>query len=220
MGWDFSLMSAFSAMVRTAPFIIVRMLVYFGIAIAYIFATGAGGAIGYGFTSFGDGEGAGAFYGALFGFAGASGVLYWLREYILYIVKAGHIAVLTKFYDREDLPGGKGQVDYAAKVVKERFAEASMLFAVDQLIKGVLKVITGVLNTVGMIIPIPGLQNLTRMISAVICMSLTYVDEIIIAHNIRTQSENVWASSCDALVLYAQNYGKMVKNAIWLSLMI
>ena len=219
MGWDFSLSAAISAMVRTAPFIIVRMLVYFGIAIAYIVSTGAGGAIGYGFTSFGDGQGAGAFYGALFGFAGASGALYWAREYILYIVKAGHIAVLTRLYDKQDIPGGRSQVDYATKIVKERFAEASILFAVDQLIKGVLKVITGTLNTIGAIIPIPGLQNLTRMVSGVIRMSLTYVDEIILAYNIRTQSDNAWETSCDALILYAQNYGKMVKNAVWLSLM-
>ena len=218
MGWDFSLSGAFGAMARTAPFIVVRVLVYFGIALAYVFATGAGGAVGYGLTSFGDGAGAGAFYGALFGFAGASGVLYWAREYILYIVKAGHIAVLTHHFDNKELPVGRGQIDYASAVVKERFAEASILFGLDQLIKGVLKIITGTLNTVANLIPIPGLQNLTRMASAVVRMSLTYVDEIILAHNIRNQSENPWSTSCDALVLYAQNYKTMVKNAVWLSL--
>ena len=219
MGWNFSLGGAFSAMRRTAPFIVVRIIVYFGIALVYIISTGAGGAVGYGVTSFGDGEGAGALYGALFGFAGASGVLYWAREYILYIVKAGHIAVLTQHFDGKDLPGGRGQVEYATKVVKERFAEASVLFALDQLVKGVLKVITGMLNTIASFLPIPGLKNLTKMIGAVVRMSLTYVDEIILAHNMRAQSENAWATSCDALVLYAQNYKTMVKNAIWLSLM-
>ncbi len=219
MGWDFSLSQSLSAMMKTAPFIVVRMIVYFGIALLYIFATGAGGAVGYGFTSFGDGQGAGAFYGAMFGFAGASGLLYWAREYILYIVKAGHIAVLTHVYDGKDLPGGRGQVEYATNAVKERFADASVLFGVDQLIKGVLKVITGTLNTVANFIPIPGLSNLTKMASAIVKMSLTYVDEIILAHAIRTQSDNTWNSSREALVLYAQNYGKFVKNAVWLSLM-
>ena len=66
--WDFSISNAFGAMVRTMPYLVVRMLVYFGIALLYIVATGGGGAIGYGFTSFGDGEGAGAFWGALIGF--------------------------------------------------------------------------------------------------------------------------------------------------------
>ena len=40
--WDFDLSASIGAMVRTAPFIILRMLVYFGIALLYIIATGLG----------------------------------------------------------------------------------------------------------------------------------------------------------------------------------
>ena len=57
------------------------------------------------------------------------------------------------------------------------------------------------------------------MVNAVIKMSLTYVDEIILAHLIREDTDNPWEESRRALVLYAQNYGNMIKNAIWLSLM-
>lgn len=214
--WDFSISKAFAAMARTLPYLIVRVIIYFGIALLYIIATGGGGAIGYGFTSFGDGDGAGAFWGALIGFGGASGFLYWAREYILYLVKAGHIAVLTKFYDGEELPGGRGQVDYGVEIVKSNFKEASVLFGVDQLIKGVLKIITGTINKISMVLPIPGLQNLTKVIGSILTMSLTYVDEIILAHHFRSGADNVWESAKDGLILYAQNYGKMVKNAIWL----
>lgn len=219
MGWDFSLSRSIEAMFKTTPFIVTRITVYFGIALLYIFATGGGGAIGYGFTSFGDGEGGGAFLGALFGFAGASGVLYWLREYILYVVKAGHIAVLTKLYDNEPLPEGKGQISYAKEVVQANFKEASILFAVDQLVKGVLKAITRILGGVAFILPIPGLENLMRLVNSVIRMSLNYVDEIILAHALRTKSDNMWASAREALVLYGQNYKSFIKNAVWLSLM-
>ncbi len=217
--WDFSISNAFGAMARTTPYLVVRMLVYFGIALLYIVATGGGGAVGYGVTSFGDGEGAGAFWGALIGFGGASGFLYWAREYILYLVKAGHIAVLTRHLDGEELPGGRGQVDYGVSIVKENFKEASVLFGLDQLVKGVLKVVTGTLHTVGAIIPIPGLHNLTKIIGNILTLSLTYVDEIILAHHFRTGSDNAWESSKNALVLYAQNYGTMAKNAVWLWLL-
>ena len=175
--------------------------------------------LAYGFTSIGDGEGAGAFYGALIGFSGASGFLYWAREYILYLVKAGHIAVLTKLYDGEQLPDGRGQVDYGIAIVKENFKEASILFGVDQLIKGVLKVITGVLNTVTAFLPIPVIRTLTDIISKILTLSLTYVDEIILAYHFRKGGDNVWQSSKEGLVLYAQNYGKMAKNAVWLWLL-
>lgn len=219
MGWDFRLGDALGAMIKTGPFIILRMIVYFGIAVLYLISVGVGGAIGYGFTSFGDGEGGGAIFGALIGFAGASGVLYWAREYLLYLVKAGHIAVLTQIFDGQTIPGGQGQISYATDVVKERFAEASALFALDQLIKGVLRFLTGTLNTVAAILPIPGLRNLVGIINAVVRMSLTYVDEIILAHNIRVASDNPWDTSCDALVLYAQNIKIMIRNAVWLTLM-
>lgn len=217
--WDFKLFAAFGAMARTSPFILARIVVYFGIAMLYIMATGTGGALGYGFTSFGEGEGQGAFLGALIGFAGASGVLYWLREYILYLVKTGHVAVLVRLHDGEELPGGKGQIEYAIGIVKERFKESSLLFALDQLIKGVLKVVTGLIEGIATLLPVPGLDNLVRVINGIVKMSLSYVDEIILAKIIRDQSENPWETGRQALVLYVQNYKVMIKNAVWLWLL-
>ncbi len=216
--WDFSFRGALSAMIKTFPFLLVRMAVYFGIALLYILATGIGGGIGYGVTSLAEEKGWGSIYGVLIGFGGASGVLYWAREYILYIVKAGHIAVLVHHLDGKELPAGKGQIEYGKDIVTSRFAQTSVLFGVDQLIKGVLKVITGTLNTVTNFIPIPYLGSLMKVVNSVIRASLTYVDEIMLAYLIRTEADNPWQGSRDALVLYAQNYKSMLKNAVWLSL--
>lgn len=217
--WDFKLGAALSAMQRTLPFLLARMLVYFGIALLYILSTGIGGALGYGFTSFGDGQGEGSVIGAFIGFAGASGLLYWLREYILYLVKAGHIAVLVRIYDQQSLPEGRGQIDYAASIVKERFKDASLLFALDQLIKGVLTALIGVVRGLMNLLPLPGLNALVRVLTGILRLSLTYVDEIILAKIIRDESENPWETARHALVLYAQNYKGMLKNAVWLWLL-
>ena len=46
--WDFSIGRTLGLLARTYPFILLRMLVYFGITFAYIVATGGGAAIGYG----------------------------------------------------------------------------------------------------------------------------------------------------------------------------
>jgi hypothetical protein len=104
--------------------------------------------------------------------------------------------------------------------VTERFAESSALFALDQIIKGVVRTLTGILNLASSILPIPGVQGLVGFINSFIRMSLTYVDEIILAYNIRTKSTNPWETSKDALILYAQNGGTMVKNAVWLTIII
>ncbi len=219
--WDFDLSRAFAAMVRTALFILFRMAVYFGIAIGYLVVTGVGGAIGYGVTSLSeDGGGTGAFYSAMIGFAGASGVLYFAREFILYHVRVAHIAMLVLIHDGAESPEGREQISFAAGVVKERFAQSSVLFALNLLIKGVLRILTGLLGTAAVLISIPGLQGLMRMVNTVLRMSLTYVDEVIVAHVIRTRTDNPWQTGREGLVLYAQNYGTMIKNAIWLSLFI
>lgn len=217
---DFSLGKTFSMLVKTLPFIGLRLLIFFGITLAYVIGTGGGAGIGYLIGKAGDNPAGIAAWGAFGGFGLVSGILYLLREYLLYMVKAGHIAVLVKLIDNEPIPDGRSQIDYATTEVKSRFVEASTLFAIDQLIKGVLKVVNGVLLTIGRFLPIPGLEPLLRFVNTVLNLSLTYVDEVILAHNIRTRSDNPWSSSRDALVLYAQNYGKMVKNALFLAVIV
>ncbi len=207
-------------MMRTMPFIIFRMIVFFGITIAYILATGSGGAIGYGIGRISaDPEAPGSFavWGSVIGLGLVSVVVYWIREYILYIVKAGHIAVMVELLQGKELPMGRSQIDHAKAVVTERFVETNVLFAVDQLVKGVIRAITGLLGGIANFIPIPGLDTLVGFINSVIRMSLTFVDEIILGYAIKTGSTNPWASARTGIVLYAQNGKMMVKNAIWLS---
>ena len=40
--WDFSFGKSIDMVVRTMPFILLRLLVFLGIGVAYLFATGAG----------------------------------------------------------------------------------------------------------------------------------------------------------------------------------
>jgi len=88
--------------------------------------------------------------------------MYLLREYLLYIVKAGHIAVLVEIMDGGEIPGGRGQIKYAQKEIRERFIESSTLSAVDQLIKGVLKAVNKIFFGVAGLLPIPGIQSLAK----------------------------------------------------------
>lgn len=156
--WDFSLTRALSMMRRTAPNILFRVLVYFGIACAYLIVAGASAGIGYGMGAFGDEDfrlGA-AFCGAIAGFGVTAGAIYLLREYLLYIVKAGHIAVLVELIDGRDLPPGQW---------------------------------------------------------AFLRIAVGFVDEVILAHAIRSRADHPSAAAEESLVLYAQNGRIMLKNA-------
>ena len=218
--WDFSFGRALSMVLQTLPFVILRLVVYAGIAVAYLFSVGIGGALGWGFGHMGaspDAPAGGAFWGGLIGFGLVSGVLYFAREYILYLMKAAHIAVLVAIYDGRPIPSGQGQIGYGATFVKTHFTESSVLFGVDQLIKGVLRSLFGTVNFFTAFLPIPALQSLIRIAEAFVRMSLTYVDEIILAYLIRTQTRNPWGTARDGLILFAQNYAHFLKNAAWLS---
>ncbi|MBN9236359.1 MULTISPECIES: hypothetical protein [Phyllobacteriaceae] len=220
--WDFSIGRSVAIMFRTWPFILFRMVVYFAMTLAYVAATGTGAGVGWGVGHiFADGgpEGA-AFFGGIAGFALVSIVVYWLREYILYVLKAGHIAVMVHLIDGRDVPGGQGQIAYAKAVVTQRFAEANILFVVDQLVKGAIRAVTGLLGGIAAFLPIPGLDGLVRFANTVIRISLTYVDEIILGYNIRIESSSPFETARQGVVLYAQNGAKMVKNAVWLALIL
>ena len=157
MIWDFSVNRTISILTQTMPFILLRLAVYFGITLVYILATGTGAGLGYGLGQLGDDPTTYGLYGGIAGFGLVSVVLYWAREYILYLVKAGHIAVMVRILDGEDLPAGQSQIAFAREEITERFAESSALFALDQIIKGVIRALTGLLNVAGLFLPIPGL---------------------------------------------------------------
>ncbi|MCX7556424.1 hypothetical protein OS187_06255 [Xanthomonadaceae bacterium JHOS43] len=220
--WDFNLSQVLGLLFRTLPFLLLRMAVYAGITLAYVIGIGGGGGVGWVIGRAGGAEAAtgGAFWGALLGFGVISGVMFWVREYLLYLVKAGHIAVLVELLQGKAIPQGRGQIEHATSVVKARFVESSVLFGVDRLIAGILRAFNRMMLRIANFLPIPGLDGVAKFAGAVITLSLTYVDEVILAYNIRNRIENPWDGAREGLVLYAQNYKNLLKNALWLTLIV
>lgn len=220
--WDFSIGSALAMMARTLPFILLRVAVYFGMALGYVLVTGTGAGIGYGIGGFGDDgfRASSTLWGGVAGFGLFGAIMYWAREYVLYIVKAGHIAVLVELIDGQPMPQGRSQIAHAATVVRQRFAQASVLFAIDQLVRGVIGAITGVVRGVLTLLPIPGARQVSGLLHAFLRVAVGLIDEVILAHAIRSRATDPWASAREALVLYGQNYRPMLKNAAWLAVIV
>lgn len=218
--WNFSIARSLGLMIRTAPFILFRVVVYFGVTVALILLTGAGAGIGYGVGYFGgdDFQATSTFWGGAAGFGLTGGILFFLRDYFLYLVKAGHIAVMVEYLDGRPVPLGLGQIAFARSVVTGRFGQASALFALDQLVKGVINLITGLVEGLMSILPIPGLDRVMGLMRAYLRVAVGLVDEVVLAHAIRTRSENAWEAAHDGLVLYAQNARPILVNAAWLTL--
>lgn len=220
--WDFDMGRAAGLLLRTLPFIVLRCAVYFGMALAYVLVTGIGAGIGWGVGALGtrDFQASATAWGALAGFGITGLAIYLARQYILYMVKAGHIAVLVELLDGRALPDGRGQIGHGAQVVRERFAQANVLFGLDLLIKGVIRAVSSIVRGVLNFLPIPGTQQLMRVFQAFMRVAVGLVDEVILAHAIRSRSDNAWASAQTALVLYGQNAKVLLKNAAWLTVFI
>ena len=74
-------------------------------------------------------------------------------------------AVLVELLEGRDVPMGRPQIDYATAMVKERFIETHVLFAVQQLVRGVLAAITGIVQGVAAILPVPGLEQFVGLVA-------------------------------------------------------
>jgi hypothetical protein len=136
-------------------------------------------------------------------------------RYFLYLLNAGHVAVITELITTGRIGNGtEGMFAYGRRVVKERFGEVTALFAVDLVVKGVVRALNRTLDFVGSLLPVPGVQQLVQLVNAVLYAATTYVDETIFSYGLARQERNPWASARDGLVYYAQNSKEILKTAV------
>ena len=217
--WDFSVTRALGLMLRTWPFLLFRLLVYFTISAAYVVLTAGGAGIGWLIGALGskDFREWTTLLGGVAGFGTTFGIVYLLREYILYIVKAGHIAVMIELMEGRHLPSGRAQIRHATTLVRERFTEANLLFVLDQLVRGVLEGIFGLLHGLSRIlIPTRVVEELLSLLHSIMRLLAGVADEVVLGHAIRTKATDPWDSARVALILYAQNAGGMFRNSAFL----
>ncbi len=211
--WNFKIGRTFGLMFSTLPFIALRTAVYFGTSLLLILGFVGGPLLGVWLAPASMAE-VGFYGGIAIGGGGASMIVYALREYFLYLVKAGHIAVLVQLMEGRTIP--KGQLSYAKDIVSQQFVTASSFFVIDQVISSVLGVVNRLLVGLGSFIP--GMSGAMSFIGTVLRTSLGYADEVILALSFKTRSSNVWSTSRDGVVLYAQNYKTILKNAFVLAI--
>lgn len=204
---------AFGIVMRTTPYLVYRASVYgiiCGTAALLLLVLALIGRV--------FGGGAAVVLFLICAGAGSFG-LPLLREYVLYLLRAGHIAVITEIIERGGLPAGMSQTDWGKAKVMSHFKEISVLALIDQLIKGIIGVINRVLFNVMTILPIPGLESAAKVAQKVVDFSLTYVDETMLAYTFKTGNENVYDAAKSGIILYCQAWKGLLKNAVALTLL-
>jgi len=204
---------AFGIVMQTTPYLFYRAAVYglicAGVAGVLLFLA----LIGYVF-----GSGAAMVMFLLLLVGGSFGARL-LREYVLYLLRTGHVAVITEIIVRGGLPEGVSQTQWGTQQVKAYFKETSVLALVDQLVKGIIKSLNRTLFNVMTILPIPGMEGAAKLAQRVVDFSLTYIDESILAYTFKTRNENVFDAAKSGIILYSQAWKGLLKNAVALTLL-
>lgn len=202
---------AFKILLETYPFVLLRLGVY-GLAVIATVAWFVGVFFLFQNWPFPGPSWLAWIFGAVLWGNGAK----LLRNYVLYLVKSAHIAVVTEFVLKGGLPSGVNQLSYGKDVVAKYFVRVSVFFAVDQLVRVVLKAFN---RTIFEFISfIPGSQHFKNFSQRVLDYSLGYVDEAILSYSIVTPHLNPWASAKEGLILYVQNWKTILGSGFILAL--
>ena len=206
--------TAVSLMMRTMPYAIVR----FGMLLGFSVATIVWFILTFGIAAFLGSTRVPAL-GLIWMIAGLGvyGWAWWaVVRYALYLVQAGHIAVLTELITKGQVNNGSmNMFEYGKKVVTDHFGEVNILFALDLLIKGVVHAFNRTLDWIAGFLPIPGLQSLVGIVNAIVRAATRYIDETIFSYNLARGDDNAWRSPKDALIYYCQNSKEILKTAIY-----
>ena len=136
-------------------------------------------------------------------------------EYIGYMIKAAHVAVISELALNGQLPQGVDMKEYGKQKVKERFLTANVFFAIDKLMSAAVRQIqNGISKIGGMFEKIEIVQTIISIVNVFIGIVLGYVDEAVLARVFQKKEDGAWKASCDGVVLYFQNWKAILKNAL------
>lgn len=135
------------------------------------------------------------------------------QYYLGYLLKAGHIAVVTNLVITGSLPGNS--FEYGKGMVKKKFTTAAAYFAVDRLVSGAVKQINGGLDIVGNVLgKIPGMDSLVSFAKSFVNIALGNVDECCLAYTFYHEEQSAFKSAADGVVIYFQNWKTILKDAL------
>jgi hypothetical protein len=153
----------------------------------------------------------------LIAIGGGFGLVRWASRYYFYLLKAAHTAVMTEFIVHGRAPEAN-QIAYGRQQVTERFRDTSVMFAVDVLVDGAVKAAVRTFARIAGLLPIPGLDALTKLLERVAVASTTFIDEAVLSRAYAQREQNVWRVAHDGVILYAQAWRPILTNAVALTL--
>jgi hypothetical protein len=212
---DHGLATAFGLLIRTMPYALAR----FGILLAYSIACIIWMIVAFGGAGWLGGHVAGAF-GILWFVLCVVGVgWFWgtVLRYALHLLACGHVAVLTELIVRGQVGNGsESMLSYGKRIVLARFGEVNILFGMNMLVRGILNSFHRTLDWIDQLIPIPGLEALSSLLTMILRAATRYLDKVILSYNLARNDGNPWIGAREGLVYYAQNARPILMTSVWI----
>ncbi|MDR1884381.1 MAG: zinc ribbon domain-containing protein [Prevotella sp.] len=144
---------------------------------------------------------------------GVWGFVHWMiQHYIGYLLKAGHVAAIAQTFKDGAIPSNP--VAFGKDRVKERFLTANVYFVIDRLVAGAVKQLQRLLGkALGLFGNVPGGDTIKKVGDLFINISLGYIDECCLGYTFYHTEQNVYKSAADGVVVYAQNWKPLLKDA-------
>lgn len=212
---DSSLFSAIGLLIRSLPYALARFAVLFSFSIACIvwFTITMGGAAV-----------AGRYIAPVFGLAwfvlcvATAGWLWGaVLRYVLHLIECGHVAVLTELIVHGRVGNGsESMFAYGKRIVTEKFGQVNALFAMNLLVRGVVNAVHSTIEGVGHLLPIPGIEAIGKLVTAILRAATRYMDKVIFSYNLASGDPNPWRSAQQGLVYYAQDAKPLLRQAVWI----
>src|ERR1700742_4234749 len=164
---DSSLSTAFGLMMQTLPYALARFGVLLVASIACILWI----VVTFGGAAFLGTHVANAF--GIVWFIGCIALAGWfwtaLFRYLMHLIECGHVAVLTELIVHGNVGNeGESMFAYGRRIVTERFGEVNALFAMNLTVRGVLNAFHRTLDWLEELLPIPGLDAISRLLNAIL----------------------------------------------------
>lgn len=143
-----------------------------------------------------------------------------LNHYLGYMVKAGHVAVIAESFRNGEVPAEP--IATGKKMVLDRFGTANVYFGIDKLVSGAVKQIQRMLGrlTGGILSMLPGGDKVQKAIDYFLELALGYIDECCLCYTFYKADASPYRNAADGVVLYAQNWKELLKNAAWIMLVV
>ncbi|MCH5274944.1 MAG: hypothetical protein J1E65_03825 [Lachnospiraceae bacterium] len=135
-----------------------------------------------------------------------------VNRYVGYMLKAGHVAMVTTAVTTGTLP--ENQLQAAVGMIKERFVTANAYFVIDRLVSGAVSQLQRGLQKIDDILgKIPGVSLIVSFLQLFVQIALDYVDECCLGYTFLHKEQSAFKSAADGVVIYFQNWKKLLKDA-------